>query len=89
MDGVCPCLQEEPSAAAGRHGTGPCAGGQVFSPEEDRAVGGAIEQLGFRILEQLPVGPQQPNIVLSPLSLTFALAQLALGQSQVLHDKPD
>lgn len=52
----------------------------MFSPEEHQAIGGAIERLGIQLLENLPVGPQQPNVILSPLSLAFALAQLALGQ---------
>ncbi|XP_045896223.1 alpha-2-antiplasmin [Micropterus dolomieu] len=56
-----------------------CGGRRVFSPEEHRAIGGAIERLGLQLLEELPIGPQQPNIVLSPLSLAFALAQLTLG----------
>ncbi|XP_010781865.1 alpha-2-antiplasmin-like, partial [Notothenia coriiceps] len=56
-----------------------CTGSQAFSPESRRAIGGAIEQLGLKILEQLPVGPQQPNVIISPLSLALALAQLTLG----------
>ncbi|KAI3374047.1 hypothetical protein L3Q82_022603, partial [Scortum barcoo] len=53
--------------------------GGIRSPEEYRAIGGAIERLGLELLEKLPIGPQQPNVVLSPLSLAFALAQLTLG----------
>ncbi|XP_044077179.1 alpha-2-antiplasmin isoform X2 [Siniperca chuatsi] len=56
-----------------------CGGRRVFSPEEHRAIGGAIERLGLQLLEKLLIGPQQPNVVLSPLSLAFALAQLTLG----------
>uniref|UniRef100_A0A8C4DN62 Serpin domain-containing protein n=1 Tax=Dicentrarchus labrax TaxID=13489 RepID=A0A8C4DN62_DICLA len=56
-----------------------CGGRQLFSPEERRAIGGTIERLGLQILEKLPIGPQQPNIVVSPLSLAFALAHLTLG----------
>lgn len=44
-------------------------------------IGGAIERLGLQLLQNLPVGPQQPNVILSPLSVAFALAQLTLGQS--------
>lgn len=58
-----------------------CRGGRVFSPEEHQALGGAIERLGLQLLENLPIGPQQPNVILSPLSLAFALAQLSLGES--------
>ncbi|XP_040906670.1 alpha-2-antiplasmin [Toxotes jaculatrix] len=53
--------------------------GRTFSHEEHRAIGGAIERLGLQLLENLPIGPQQPNVILSPLSLAFALAQLTLG----------
>lgn len=51
--------------------------------EARRSVGGAIERLGLQFLENLPVGPQQPNVILSPVSLAFALAQLTLGQSEL------
>lgn len=60
-----------------------CTGSQVFSPESRRAIGGAIERTGLKILEQLPVGPQQPNVIISPLSLALALAQLTLGPSEL------
>uniref|UniRef100_A0A3Q0R5N7 Serpin domain-containing protein n=1 Tax=Amphilophus citrinellus TaxID=61819 RepID=A0A3Q0R5N7_AMPCI len=53
--------------------------GETFSPEAHRAIGEATEQLGLQLLENLPVSPQQPNIILSPLSIAFALGQLTLG----------
>ncbi|XP_047463540.1 alpha-2-antiplasmin [Mugil cephalus] len=53
--------------------------GGAISPEEHRAIGGAIERLGLKLLENLPIGPQQPNVIISPLSLAFALAHLTLG----------
>uniref|UniRef100_UPI003AAB29D7 alpha-2-antiplasmin n=1 Tax=Centroberyx gerrardi TaxID=166262 RepID=UPI003AAB29D7 len=56
-----------------------CRGGRVFGPDARRAAGGAVERLGVQILQKLPIGPQQPNVVLSPLSLALALAQLTLG----------
>ncbi|XP_054481489.1 alpha-2-antiplasmin [Anoplopoma fimbria] len=56
-----------------------CGGGRVFGPEDHRAIGGAIERLGLRLLEELLIGPKHPNVVLSPLSLALALAQLTLG----------
>lgn len=62
-----------------------CGGQRVFSPEEHRAIGGAIERLGIQLLRNLPVGPQQPNIILSPVSLAFALAQLTLGKVTFPH----
>ncbi|XP_041865095.1 alpha-2-antiplasmin [Melanotaenia boesemani] len=51
----------------------------AFGPEEHRLIGGAIERLGLQLLEKLPISPQQPNVILSPLSLAFALAHLTLG----------
>lgn len=59
-----------------------CGGAQLFSPEERRSIGAAIERLGLQLLEKLPIGPQQPNVILSPLSLALALAQLTLGRSE-------
>lgn len=86
------CLQEEPSPGA-PDVSGPVddeeeteeevhsCGRTRFSTEERRSIGGAIERLGLQLLEKLPIGPQQPNVILSPLSVAFALAQLTLGQS--------
>ncbi|XP_029956186.1 alpha-2-antiplasmin [Salarias fasciatus] len=51
----------------------------AFAPEDQRAIGGAVEQLGLRLLEKLAVSPQQPNVIVSPLSVAVALAQLTLG----------
>uniref|UniRef100_A0A8B9KM44 Serpin domain-containing protein n=1 Tax=Astyanax mexicanus TaxID=7994 RepID=A0A8B9KM44_ASTMX len=50
-----------------------------ISLETQRAVGGAVAKLGLKLLEDLQPGPEQPNVVLSPLSVSLALAQLALG----------
>uniref|UniRef100_A0A672FS38 Serpin domain-containing protein n=1 Tax=Salarias fasciatus TaxID=181472 RepID=A0A672FS38_SALFA len=38
-----------------------------------------LPQLGLRLLEKLAVSPQQPNVIVSPLSVAVALAQLTLG----------
>lgn len=43
------------------------------------SVGGAIERLGLELLQKLPPSRQQPNVILSPLSVALALAQLTLG----------
>lgn len=66
-----------------------CGRQQVFSPEEHQAIGGAIERLGIELLKNLPVGPQHLNVILSPLSLAFALAQLTLGEVTIesLHNR--
>uniref|UniRef100_A0A3P8S8E9 Serpin domain-containing protein n=1 Tax=Amphiprion percula TaxID=161767 RepID=A0A3P8S8E9_AMPPE len=87
---LCVCrlgLTEEPSPAA-PHVSGTADEGEddsdhdcrgTFSPEQHWVIGGAVEQLGLRLLENLPISPQQPNVILSPLSLALALAQLTLG----------
>lgn len=53
---------------------------QLVSTEEQRSLGGAIEQLGLQLLENLPIVSQQPNVILSPLSVALALAHLTLGE---------
>lgn len=60
----------------------PSCASQLFSTEERRSVGGAIERLGLQLLENLPIFPQQPNVILSPLSVALALAHLTLGESK-------
>lgn len=57
-----------------------CKGRRMFSTQERKSVGGAIERLGLELLENLPTSRQQPNVILSPLSVALALAQLMLGQ---------
>ncbi|CAB1352585.1 unnamed protein product [Coregonus sp. 'balchen'] len=54
-------------------------GEPVFRQEAWRSVGGAVERLGRQLLNSLQTGPEQPNVILSPLSVALALAQLALG----------
>lgn len=56
-----------------------CGGRQMFSSEALGPLGGSIERLGLQLLERLLIGPQQPNVLISPFSLSLALAQLALG----------
>ncbi|XP_029547128.1 alpha-2-antiplasmin isoform X1 [Salmo trutta] len=54
-------------------------GEQVFRQEAWRSVGGAIERLGRQLLDSLQAGLEQPNVIISPLSVALALAQLSLG----------
>lgn len=42
-------------------------------------IAAAIEKLGMRLLQNLEMAPDQPNIIISPLSISLALSQLALG----------
>lgn len=86
------CFQEEPTPGAtdtpnpvsdeeDTKKAHSCAS-QLFSTEERRSLGGAIERLGLQLLENLPIVPQQPNVILSPLSVALALAHLTLGESK-------
>lgn len=87
------CCQEEPTSGAtdtqvpvsDEEDTtkAQSCGSQLFSTEERRSLGGAIERLGLQLLENLPIVPQQPNVILSPLSMALALAHLTLGESEI------
>uniref|UniRef100_A0A672RRS8 Alpha-2-antiplasmin-like n=1 Tax=Sinocyclocheilus grahami TaxID=75366 RepID=A0A672RRS8_SINGR len=59
----------------------------VLSLEAQRAVGGAVAKLGLALLEKLQPGSEQPNIIISPLSVSLALAELALGAKNKTEDK--
>ncbi|XP_064158124.1 alpha-2-antiplasmin-like [Anguilla rostrata] len=54
-------------------------GGLASSVSAKRAVGGAIMKLGLELLKTLKDSPEQPNTIISPLSISLALSQLALG----------
>nr|XP_055052611.1 serpin peptidase inhibitor, clade F (alpha-2 antiplasmin, pigment epithelium derived factor), member 2b [Misgurnus anguillicaudatus] len=53
--------------------------GEMTSQQIKRAVGNAIMKLGLSYLEKLRPGSEQPNVIISPLSLSVALSQLMLG----------
>ncbi|XP_041947893.1 alpha-2-antiplasmin-like [Alosa sapidissima] len=54
--------------------------GEVFSLESNhRAVEASLTKLGLTLLEHLKPSPEQPNVLISPLSIALALSQLALG----------
>ncbi len=57
----------------------------VLNLEVQRAVGGAVAKLGSALLEKLQLGSEQPNIIISPLSVSLALAELALGEHSVIN----
>ncbi|XP_042603575.1 alpha-2-antiplasmin [Cyprinus carpio] len=59
----------------------------VLSLETQRAVGGAVAKLGLALLEKLQPGSEQPNIIISPLMFSLALAELALGAKNNTEDK--
>lgn len=53
------------------------------------AIAAAIQKLGVQLLQNLEATPEQPNIIISPFSISLALSQLALGMHvllQLLHD---
>ncbi|XP_070685861.1 serpin peptidase inhibitor, clade F (alpha-2 antiplasmin, pigment epithelium derived factor), member 2b [Pempheris klunzingeri] len=49
------------------------------SPQSREAVAAAIQKLGMQLLRNLETTPEQPNIIISPFSISLALSQLALG----------
>ncbi|KAL2094214.1 hypothetical protein ACEWY4_008933 [Coilia grayii] len=53
---------------------------EAFSQESNqRALEASLTKLGVTLLEHLKPSPEEPNILISPLSIALALAQLALG----------
>uniref|UniRef100_A0A3P8SI44 Serpin domain-containing protein n=1 Tax=Amphiprion percula TaxID=161767 RepID=A0A3P8SI44_AMPPE len=42
-------------------------------------IAAAIQKLGVQLLQNLETTPEQPNVIISPLSVSLALSQLALG----------
>ncbi|XP_051533093.1 alpha-2-antiplasmin-like [Myxocyprinus asiaticus] len=67
------------------NGKGNC--NDILSLEAQRAVGGAVVKLGLELLKNLQPGPEQPNIIISPLSVSLALAELALGARNKTEEK--
>lgn len=49
------------------------------SPLSRKKIAAAIEKLGMKLLQNLDTTPDQPNIIISPLSIALGLSQLALG----------
>ncbi|XP_040901539.1 serpin peptidase inhibitor, clade F (alpha-2 antiplasmin, pigment epithelium derived factor), member 2b [Toxotes jaculatrix] len=49
------------------------------SPESREAIAAAIQKLGVQLLQNLETTPEQPNVIISPFSISLALSQLALG----------
>lgn len=86
-------MSTEPSTAtqeatSEEEADGLCA--ELSSSELKEAIGSGVMKLGLKLMEKLQTGPEQPNVIISPLSLSLALAQLALGKEEcqwasVLH----
>ncbi|XP_056330533.1 serpin peptidase inhibitor, clade F (alpha-2 antiplasmin, pigment epithelium derived factor), member 2b [Danio aesculapii] len=53
--------------------------GDMTGKQIKRTIGNGIMKLGLLFLENLKPSPDQPNVIFSPLSLSVALSQLALG----------
>lgn len=53
--------------------------GSMKSKEHCRAIGSGIMKFGLELLESLKADSKQSNIIISPLSVSLALSQLALG----------
>ncbi|KAI3354157.1 hypothetical protein L3Q82_018695 [Scortum barcoo] len=49
------------------------------SPQSREAIAAAIQKLGMQLLQNLETTPEQPNVIISPFSISLALSQLALG----------
>ncbi|XP_068441605.1 serpin peptidase inhibitor, clade F (alpha-2 antiplasmin, pigment epithelium derived factor), member 2b [Clinocottus analis] len=49
------------------------------SQQSREAIGAAIQKLGVQLLQNLETTPEHPNVIISPLSISLALSQLALG----------
>ncbi|XP_042270154.1 serpin peptidase inhibitor, clade F (alpha-2 antiplasmin, pigment epithelium derived factor), member 2b [Thunnus maccoyii] len=49
------------------------------SPQSREAIAASIQKLGIQLLQNLETTPEQPNVIISPFSISLALSQLALG----------
>ncbi|GLD53411.1 alpha-2-antiplasmin-like protein [Lates japonicus] len=49
------------------------------SLESREAIAAAIQKLGVQLLQNLEATPEQPNVIISPFSISLALSHLALG----------
>ncbi|KAG7264452.1 hypothetical protein CRUP_010951 [Coryphaenoides rupestris] len=59
-------------------GSGPC-GEDSRDPRSLKVIANAIERIGLQLLENLEPTEEQPNVIISPVSISLALSQLALG----------
>lgn len=53
-------------------------------PYSREIIAAAIQKLGVQLLQNLETTPEQPNIIISPLSISLGLSQLALGAHVLL-----
>ncbi|XP_066551837.1 alpha-2-antiplasmin [Amia ocellicauda] len=57
---------------------GECQGDELGA-EAKRELGVAIMKFGLELLQHVQASPEQPNVMVSPLSVALGLSQLALG----------
>ncbi|XP_018603721.1 serpin peptidase inhibitor, clade F (alpha-2 antiplasmin, pigment epithelium derived factor), member 2b [Scleropages formosus] len=57
---------------------GGCAA-YISSDKAKQALGDAVMKFGLQLLKNLKKDPDEPNVIVSPLSVSLALSQLALG----------
>lgn len=50
-----------------------------------KTIAAAIQKLGVQLLQNLKTTTEQPNVIISPFSISLALSQLALGEHVQLH----
>ncbi|XP_072248331.1 serpin peptidase inhibitor, clade F (alpha-2 antiplasmin, pigment epithelium derived factor), member 2b [Leuresthes tenuis] len=80
---------KQPTATAGSSSDEEDIGGCQSigrSPESLQAITAAIQKLGVQLLQNLETTPEQPNLIISPLSISLALSQLALGAENETED---
>ncbi|KPP74118.1 alpha-2-antiplasmin-like, partial [Scleropages formosus] len=58
---------------------GGCAA-YISSDKAKQALGDAVMKFGLQLLKNLKKDPDEPNVIVSPLSVSLALSQLALGE---------
>ncbi|KAL4647577.1 alpha-2-antiplasmin-like [Arapaima gigas] len=51
----------------------------IASDKAKQALGAAVMKFGLELLSNLKKGPDEPNVIVSPISVSLALSQLALG----------
>ncbi|KAK1785990.1 hypothetical protein P4O66_017737 [Electrophorus voltai] len=69
--------EEDTEEHCGRH---------LSSTKMRHAIGSGIMKFGLQLLENLNANKEQPNIIISPLSVFLALSQLTLGRSITSHN---
>uniref|UniRef100_A0A665TSI9 Serpin domain-containing protein n=1 Tax=Echeneis naucrates TaxID=173247 RepID=A0A665TSI9_ECHNA len=52
-------------------------------PESREAIAAAIQKLGMQLLQNLETTPEQPNVIISPFSISLALSHLCTTNMQL------